>query len=385
MNLKHKKICLVTDWLTNLGGGERVLAAIADLFPNAPIYTTVCDRSRIGNLSKRDIRTSWLQYIPWSQKKHQWLLPLMPRAIESLDVSEYDVVLSFSSAFAKSVKTKPYQTHICYIHTPIRYAWEPDFDPRIQNLPTILKPLVRQVLEWIRRWDYQTRHRPDLYIANSSTTAARTKSYYNLPSKVLYPPVETSDFNHKQRTSTTDDNAEICRFSEPCADFYLCVGRMVPYKKFPLLVETFQKLPHQKLVLIGQGPDFAKVQKLAEGYSNIILKGSLSRTQVVNHLQRAKAFLLPQLEDAGITQLEAFAAGTPVIAYRAGGVLDVMQENINGIFFDHQTPASLIKAIETFETKNWDRAKIPQTAKKFDTKKFQKKYLEIAQAFITKN
>lgn len=360
--LKDKKVCLVTDWLTNLGGGERVLKAIADLFPLAPIFTTVVDRENIGDFAKRDIRTSFLQNVPVLHRKQQYLLPLLPRAIESLDVSEYDVVLSFSSFGAKSVKTGEHQKHICYLHTPVRYAWEPDFDPRVKSLPFFMRPMVKRSLETIKKWDYDTRHRPDLYIANSSTTKERVKQYYDMDVISLYPPVEAHDF-----------------FLADKKDFYLAAGRMVPYKKFELIAKTFARMRAKSLVIIGDGPEARYIRALSIKCPNINVLGYTQRANLARYMAEAKAFILPQKEDAGIIQLEAMASGTPVVAYKAGGALDVVQQDVNGVFFEEQTEESLMNAIFEFDKKTFDPVRIRETALPHDTKKFQGQYLTIVE------
>ncbi len=364
--LKNKKIALVTDWLTNIGGGEKVLKAISDLFPDAPIYTTVVNKENIGELAKREIRTSWLQKIPLLNKNHQVLLPWLPRAIESLDLSEFDIILSFSSSVAKSVITHPDQLHICYIHSPMRYAWEPFFDQRFKRIPRIFQPLVNKLLHKLRIWDTATSIRPDLYIANSTTTASRVKKYYRIPSLVLYPPVEVGKFKALEKKE----------------DFYFGVGRMVNYKKFDLLVEAFQHIPNRRLIIAGDGPERKRIIEMAKGYDNIEILDRLSERELVEKYSKAKAFLLPQKEDAGIVQLEALASGTPVIAYKAGGALDVIKEGVNGVFFEEQKPESLVNAIEKFEKMKWDSDEIRKTSIPFDIQNFQKNYIKILSSNI---
>lgn len=368
-NLKNLKVALVTDWLTNLGGGEKVLKAIADVFPDAPIYTTMVNKKKIGDLAKHEIRTSFLQKIPVLNKKHQLLLPLLPMAIESLDLSEFDLILSFSSSVAKSVKkTRENQLHICYIHSPMRYAWEPAFDERFKKIPKFLSPIVDYMLHRLRLWDKETCTRPDLYIANSTTTQSRVQKYYRQDSTVLYPPVEISNFP----------------LSDKKKDYYLGVGRMVPYKKFDLLVETFRQLPNKKLILSGVGSERKHIEQLAQGYPNIEIIGEVSQTELAELYAKAKAFILPQKEDAGIVQLEAIASGTPVIAFKAGGALDIIKERVNGVFFDKQTSESLSQAIEKFEKQEWNQKKIRASILLYDTKTFQKDFVGIVEKSLNK-
>ncbi len=366
MLIDRLKIALVTDWLTNLGGAEKVVKAVSDIFPEAPIYTTVVNRKNIGDLAGKDIRTSWLQNIPIFNKKHQLLLPKLPHAIESLNLSEYDLVLSFSSCVAKSVITNEKQTHICYIHSPMRYAWEPEFDDRFKRIPKVFKPLTNHMLRKLRDWDCKTSNRPDLYIANSTTTQGRVKKYYGRDTEVLYPPVEVKNF----------------QIADHQEDYYLCVGRMVTYKRFDLLVETFKKLPNKNLVFIGDGPEKKELERSAKGHKNIEFRGEVPFAELKKTLSQAKAFLLPQKEDAGIVQLEAFASGIPVIGYQDGGLCDVLELKKNGVFFEAQKPESVIAAIEKFETMDWDPTQIRATAEKYDTKIFQKNFISIINRFL---
>lgn len=365
---KNIKVALVTDWLTNLGGGEKVVEAISELFPNAPIFTTVCNNKKIGKLSKRNIHTSFLQKIPFLNKRHQFLLPLLPLAVESLDLSEYDLVLSFSASVAKSVLTNPEQTHICYIHSPMRYAWEPFFDRRFDDLPSIFQGPIKVLLHKLRLWDYSSALRPDFFIANSSTTSKRVKKYYNRDSDILYPPVESQNF----------------KISDTKKDYFLGVGRMVSYKKFDLLVKTFLEMQDKELVLIGGGPELKKLKQMAKEASNIRFIEKCSRDELSKYYSEAKAFLLPQKEDAGIVQLEAMAAGTPVIAFKQGGALDVIKDRDNGVFFEVQTVEYLKKAILEFEKMSFSSQKIRDSILKHDKEEFKKNYLSKISEIIHK-
>ncbi|MBT4936683.1 glycosyltransferase [Candidatus Peregrinibacteria bacterium] len=358
------KVALVTDWLTNIGGAEKVLAAIAEVFPDAPIFTTVCDTSNIGDLAKKDIRCSFLQKIPVLHKKHQLLSAFLPQAIESLDLSHYDMIISFSSSVAKSVLTSPDQTHICYIHSPMRYAWEPFFDKRFEKFPRIFSPLISLILHRLRIWDKASAERPDKYIANSSTTQKRVSQYYRKESEVLYPPVRMDKFS----------------LSKKKKDYFLGLGRMVAYKRFDLIAEAFTKMPDKKLILAGSGPEFSRVEKIAKKSPNIILLSELSDTEVVKLYSEAQGFILPQKEDAGIVQLEAMASGTPVIAYKAGGALDVIQDGENGVFFKEQTAESLCEGVRRCEKISWDSKKIRESVKQYDVKEFQRRFENIVKA-----
>lgn len=366
-NITNLKVALVTDWLTNLGGGEKVVETIAELFPKASIYTTVTNFESVKSAfpKKSRIRPSYLQKIPILNKKHQILLPLLSHGIESHDLSDYDLILSFSSCIAKNAGQNRKGKHICYIHTPVRYGWEMEYDPRVKNLPFGLRSIAKFFLKRLKKHDYELRKNPDLYIANSSETASRVDKFYNLPAKVLYPPVDIKNL----------------KFSDKKEDYYLGFGRMVIYKKFDLLIDTFLRLPNKKLILAGLGPQTEELKQRVKkaGVTNITFAGRVSDHEKCELFAKAKAFILPQKEDAGIVQLEAMASGTPVIAFRSGGVLDVLQEGLNGVFFEEQSVESLITGIEKFESEciKFDPQKIKESAEKFSTENFQKNYLNI--------
>ena len=359
------RVALVTDWLTNLGGGERVLLAVTKLFPEAPIFTSVFSPQLVEQyFPRKKVVGSFLQKFRLFQTRHQWTLPLLPAAIESLDLSKYDLVLSFSSAVAKSVQTDPKtQLHICYNHCPMRWAWEPDFDARVLAFSKLLRVPLRLVIQRLKRWDYATRNRPQHYIANSQTTAKRLKAYYGVEASVLFPPVGEHLFS-----------AEKCRKER----YWLGLGRWVTYKKFDLLVRTFALLPEEKLILVGRGPMLEYWQKWADqhGLRNITFLGWVSDERRQKLLSQAQGLLHPQLEDAGITQLEAMACGTPVIAYGAGGALEVVQPKVNGLLHEAQTPRSLITALEQAKKQKWDFQQIQSSVKSFGEKAFLKRYQE---------
>ncbi|HPO05688.1 MAG TPA: glycosyltransferase [Candidatus Gracilibacteria bacterium] len=369
MDFSKMKVALVTDWLTVLAGGEKVLKAVADIFPTAPIFTTVTNPAKIGEFNQREIHTSFLQKVPYFHKKHQMWLPLLPYAIESLDLKGYDLVISFSSCVAKSVITHPHQCHICYIHSPMRYVWEPYLDARINLLPKFLHPLTHALYSRLRVWDKSTSSRPDLYIANSLTTQARVRRYYEKDTKILYPPVDLSRF----------------KLADQKADFYLAAGRMVPYKSFDLLIDTFRTLPERQLKIIGDGVDRPRLMKLAKDCPNIEFLGRVSDEVMTDTYSKAKYFLLPQMEDAGITQIEALASGTPVIAFKAGGALDVIQDQENGLFFAEQTVEALAqKIVEADQFTQWDSQKLRDSVARYDVKIFQNNFLDLAAEQIQK-
>ncbi|MBI5411856.1 glycosyltransferase [Candidatus Peregrinibacteria bacterium] len=348
------KLAIVADWLTNYGGAENVVSAFHELYPDAPIYTTLFRRDKMRDLATADVRTSYLQKIPFA--RHQLLLPWMPMAIESFDLDEYDVVLSSCHSVAKGVITLPSTLHICYCHTPMRYAWESwDLETRLQQFPRILHPLIRRQMESIRRWDRIAAERADSYIANSSHVKKRIRQFYNRDSTVLYPPVRGDYFQPVAR---------------PANNYFLAVGRLIPYKRFDLLIETFNqlKLP---LKIVGIGPDMSRLKSLAG--STVQLMGYVDSESLRELYANCTAFLFPQLEDAGITILEAMCCGRPVIAYDEGGSQDTMIDGKTGLVFPRQTPGVLMAAIREFHQTEFDPRFIRSHALKFDVERFKEK------------
>jgi len=348
------KIAIVTDWLTNYGGAESVISAFHDLFPDAPVYTTMYRPKNVRELGKlKDVRTTWLNKLPI---KHQWLLGQMPTAIEMMDLDEFDIVLSSCHSVSKGVITKPSTLHVCYCHTPMRYAWESwDFETRLKKFPSILHPLIRKQIAKIREWDYCAAQRVDKYIANSTYTGNQIQKYYKRDSDVIYPPVHTEKFKP---------------LKNPSEKYYFSIGRLIPYKKFDLIVETFNQLG-LPLKIAGTGPDFNKIRKMAK--KNVEILGHVDDKILVELYANSKALLFPQIEDAGIVPLEAMASGRPVIALNRGGSLDTMIENKTGVFFNEQTVESLSDAIYKFEKMDFDPKFIRKHAESFDVEIFKQK------------
>ncbi len=348
------KIAIIADWLTNYGGAESVVSAFHDLFPAAPIYTTLYKPKAMRELGQLDVRVSWLQHIPFG--RHQWLLGQMPVAVEMMNLDEYDIVLSSCHSVSKGVITKPSTLHLSYCHTPMRYAWENwDFESRLKKFPPLLHPLIRRQIKKIRKWDYCAAQRVDDFIANSTYIAGKIKEHYGRDSTVIYPPVRTDRFRPAPN---------------PKGDYYFSVGRLIPYKRFDLLVETFNKLG-LPLKIAGTGPEYKKLKAMAK--PNVELLGHLEQKDLAELYAHGRALLFPQVEDAGIVPLEAMAAGRPVIALNHGGSLDTMQEGITGVLFNEQTVESLTEAIRKFESMSFNPARIRSHAMQFGTEVFKKK------------
>ena len=330
---------IVADWLVTFAGSEKVIAEFIKLYPHADIYSVVdflSDESRKKFYGK-EATTSFIQRLPFAKKKYQQYLPLMPLAIEQLDVTGHDIVLSSSHAVAKGVLTGPDQLHISYVHSPIRYAW--DFQHQYLRESGLNKGLKGKLARWflhkIRIWDYRTAHGVDHFIANSQFIARRIKKVYGRDADVIYPPVDVERF-------TLQENKE---------DFYFTASRMVPYKRIDLIVEAFSQMPDKKLVVIGDGSEMAKIK--AKAGRNIEILGYQPDEVMQDYMRRAKAFVFAAEEDFGITPVEAQASGTPVIAFGKGGVLETIrpygEKNATGVFFAEQTAESLIKAVRHFD------------------------------------
>lgn len=340
--MKALKIAIIHDWLVTSAGAERVLAEMLALYPGADLFSVVDfmpERDR-GFLSGHQIRTTFVQHLPQAQKRYRSYLPLMPWAVERLDLSAYDLILSSSHAVAKGVITRPDQLHICYCHSPMRYAW----DMREEYLQEAgiaggMKGwLARMVLERLRRWDLKNSGSVDLFIANSAFIAERIRKSYGREAAVVYPPVDTEYFMPAGERG----------------DFYLAASRMVPYKRIALIVQAFSRMPDRRLVVIGDGPQYEAAR--AGAGSNVVFLGYQPRPVLREHMRQAKALVFAAKEDFGILPVEAQACGTPVIAYGAGGALETVQgldcagvEHPTGLFFEPQTEEAIIAAVERFE------------------------------------
>ncbi|MEK7659455.1 MAG: glycosyltransferase [Patescibacteria group bacterium] len=349
------RIALVYDYLTQFGGGERVLKALGEMFPEAPIFTLIYDGKGTGGAFKgREINVSFLQKIPGAKKFFRAFIWLMPLAVEQFNLSDFDLVISISHSFGKGIITKPSAKHICYCLTPTRYLWHD------AGLP--FKPISQFILAYLRIWDFEAAQRPDYFIASSENVRQRIKKYYNRESGVIYPPVETNKFY----------------ISGEFKNYFLMVGRMVPYKRFDIVVEAFSKIPQEKLVIIGDGPEYKKIkiknQKLKN--ENVKFLGRVSDSELAKYYAGSKALIFPQEDDFGIVAVEAMASGRPLIAFRSGGALETVMEGRTGLFFDKQTADSLLEAVQKFNDKEFNPEKIRKRAQDFNQEIFKKKIRE---------
>lgn len=334
------KIAIIHDWLVTYAGAEKVLEEILKIYPDADLFSLIdfVEEGQRSFIMNKSVTTSFIQKLPFAKKKYRTYLPFMPLAIEQLDVSKYDLVISSSHAVAKGVITGPDQLHISYVHSPIRYAWDLQHQYlRESGLDKGIKgALARYILYKIRNWDYRTANGVDSFVSNSDFIARRIHKVYRRKATTIYPPVDVSAFNYQGEKE----------------DFYLTASRMVPYKKIDVIVQAFNKMPDKKLVVIGNGPDFNKIKSIAG--SNVKILGYQPFEVLKDHMQRAKGFVFAAEEDFGITPVEAQACGTPVIAFGKGGSLETVRgldqkHSPTGIFFYEQTAESIMNAINQFE------------------------------------
>jgi glycosyltransferase involved in cell wall biosynthesis len=372
--MKHgfRRVAIVHDWLVVWGGAEGVLRELVALFPDCDLFSVVdflSDRDR-ARLFGKHAKTTFIQNLPFAKKKYRVYLPLMPLAIEQLDLSEYDLVISSSHAVAKGVITGPDQMHICYCHSPIRYAWDLQHQYlRQTGLTRGLKSLsARLILHYIRIWDMRTASGVDLFIANSAYIARRIRKLYRRDAQVVHPPVDIAMF-----TARLDKE-----------DFYFTASRLVPYKRVDLIVEAFAKMPQRRLIVIGDGPEMERIRKLAK--PNVTLLGFQSNEVLRDHLQRARAFVFAAEEDFGILPVEAQACGTPVIAFGKGGALETVigldnaeGKPATGLFFGEQTVPAVIDAVERFEASHINPADCRDWAESFSIEAFRAAWAGIVQ------
>ncbi len=355
------KIALVHDHLVaQIGGAERVLQIFRELYPEAPIFTLLYDKKRFGNFfGDANIQTSFLQKFPFSLSRYQWLLPFMPTATESYDLSSFDVVLSGSSAFSKGILTKSTTLHICYCHTPTRYLWT-DSHSYVNELkvPSFIKRGLPFLLTKLRAWDRLAADRVDRFIANSKTVRERIKKYYRRSSDIIYPPVEIEKFS----------------ISNKPGEYFLAGGRLVSYKRFDIIVEAFNNLG-LKVKIFGTGPEYKKLKRLAQKDS-IEFVGQVDDTERAKLYSNCIAFINPQEEDFGITTIEAMASGRPVIALAAGGALETILDGVTGTFFYDQDWPALSDAILRFKPEQYDQEKIREYAMQFSVERFKKEIRE---------
>ncbi len=352
------KVALAHDHLNQIGGAERVLAEFHKIYPAAPVFTLLYDETAVGNYFKYwQINESFLKRLPGSSQWFKWYVWLMPTAVEQLDVSNFNLIISSASALIKGLVVKPEATHVCYCHTPTRYLWS-DTHQYTSDLPQpkIVKKLLPLVLNYLRQWDWLAAQRVDYFVANSVFIANRIKKYYRRPAKVIYPPVQTVGQ----------------QLAEP-ANYFLLISRLRPYKRVDLAIKAFNKLG-LPLKIIGSGELEADLKALAK--TNIEFLGSVNDGEKWEYLSKCQALIHPQEEDFGLTAVEAMAAGRPVIAYGAGGVLETIEDKKTGLFFNEQTWEALANAVINFRYLKYDPLYINKQAQKFSQHNFAANWQE---------
>jgi len=356
------KTAIVHDWLTTYAGSERCMESFTNIWNDADIFSLVDfldDGDRQIILKGKLAKTSFVQKLPLAHRYHRHYFPIFPLAIEQFDLSRYDLVISSSHAFAKGALTNSNQLHICYCHTPIRYAWDLTnqyFDKR-SLISRIQKVVLQPVLHNIRTWDVASSNRVDYFIANSNYIAKRIKKVYRRDAEVIYPPVDTEKFS--------------CKSSKE--NFYLTASRFVPYKKIDLIAEAFSKMPNKKLIIIGEGPDEQKIR--AKCGKNVEMLDYKKADELAEYMQRAQAFVFAAEEDFGISIIEALSCGTPVIALNKGGTAETIIDGKIGIHYSEQSPEDIINAVNRFEKSrnSFDPQILSNYAKQFDRSVFEEK------------
>lgn len=348
------KVALAHDHLNQIGGAERVLSEFHSLYPAAPVYTLLYDQAAVGSFfSGWDIRNSFIASLPGGARYFKWYLWLMPTAVEQLDLSAYDVVISSASALIKGLVVKPATTHICYCHTPTRYLWS-DTLQYTSDLPqpAWVKKILPFLLTRLRQWDFLAAQRVDSFVANSHFVAKRIQKYYRREAAVIYPPVDTEKFGQPQ----------------PPEDYFLLISRLRPYKRVDLAIRAFNKLG-MTLKIIGSGEQEAELRVMSK--PNIHFLGQVSDEEKIKYLARCRALIHPQEEDFGITAIEAMAAGRPVIAYASGGALETIVPDKTGYLFPEQSWEALADAVVRFRYQEFDPAACQTHAQLFSKAKFK--------------
>ncbi len=352
------KIAIVHYWLVNLRGGEKVLEALCELYPEADIYTHIYDSEVFSDsiISKHRIFQSFIAKLPMAKTLYQSYLPLMPLALEQFDLSGYDLIISSESGPAKGIIPAPGKPHICYCHSPMRYAWDMYHDYRSRS-GWLKRQLMVPLMHYIRRWDQLSSLSVSHFIANSQFVAGRIQSFYNRNSYVIHPPVSFDEFSPSE---------------QPHEEYYLLLGQLVSYKKADLAVHAFNA-SGRKIKIVGEGEQFDMLKEIALG--NVEILGRQPFSEIKRLLSNCRALVFPGVEDFGIVPLEAMASGRPVIAFKAGGALETVKEGVSGMFFTEQTANSLNEALDKFEQVDiFDSTTIRNYVKTFEKENFKRNF-----------
>ena len=349
------RVAIVHYWLVGMRGGEKVVEALCEMYPDADIYTHVYDPAAISpTINRHRVYTTFISRLPWALRWYQRYLPLMPLALEQLDLRGYDLVISSESGPAKGVLVSPGTLHICYCHTPMRYLWDMYHD-YLADAGVVTRWAMRPIMHYLRIWDQLSAFRVDHFVANSRYVARRIAKHYRREADVVHPPVSVEDFH----------------ISDTIGDYYLMVGQLVAYKRTDIAVQAFNKMG-RKLVIIGEGEQRDNLARMAG--SNVSLMGRQPFAVIREHYANCRALIFPGVEDFGIVPLEAMASGRPVIAYREGGALETVVEGSSGLFFSTQSAAALIDAVERYEARagEFSPALIRAHAQGFQVSRFQR-------------
>jgi glycosyltransferase involved in cell wall biosynthesis len=349
------KIAIVHEWFVNYAGSEKCVESFVKIWPDADVFALVDHlntEERKIILNGKHARTSFIQKLPFSKSNHRNYLPLFPMAIEKLKLNKYDLIISSSHSVAKGILTQQNQLHICYCHSPMRYAWDSAND----YLKGLKGSIAKIFINYLREWDLRSSQKVNYFIANSDFVAEKIKRIYNRDAEVIYPPVDIDRFE----------------LAEKKADYYLTASRMVPYKKIDIVVEAFNEMPDKKLIVIGNGPERKKIQSIAG--KNVTVLDHQPNNKLKEYMQNAKAFVFAAEEDFGITVVEAMSCGTPVIALNRGGTAESVIDGKTGICFSEQSPSSIKNAVFSLESKinSFEAKKISENAGKFSRNNFEK-------------
>lgn len=361
------KIALAHDYLNQEGGAERVARVFCQTFPDSPLYTSLYDAARMDPFWQGvDLRTSFMQALRPSARTAKALLPLYPLAFESFDFSGYDVVLSSCSTFAKGLLTGPDTYHICYCHSPARFAWMyHDYVARM-SLGPVGRAVLPAVVAPLRVWDFAAAQRVDAFLANSRATARRIAKFYRREAAVLHPPIDVNSFHPATTT-------------EP---YFLILARLLPYKRIDVAIEAFNRL-RRPLLVVGDGPDAVRLRRMAG--PAIRFAGRVSDEEARHHLRHCQALIWPGEEDLGLAPLEALASGRPVVAYRAGGAVETLVDGVTGTFFDRQSPDALVEALRGFDPDSYDPAVLHAHVSEFDLFVFQQRLRQFVEASVQRH
>jgi glycosyltransferase involved in cell wall biosynthesis len=352
------RVAIVHFWLVNMRGGEKVLEALLELYPQADVYTNVFDPAALSApLAACRVTTTFINRLPLARTKLPWYVPLMPIALEQLDLQAYDLVISSESGPAKGVLTRPDAVHVCYVHSPMRYVWDMQGE-YLRTANPIARPLMRLAAHYLRFWDYTSAQRPHVLLANSRFTRARIAAYWRREAHVVFPPVDTARFD---------------RVAAERGDYFLCLGALESYKRVDLAVEACE-VERQKLLVIGEGPELARLQRAKPKYTTLL--GRLPDEEVTTYVARCRALIFPGVEDFGIVPVEAMAAGRPVIAFGQGGAAESVVDGTCGIHFAEQSASCLAGALRRFvEVENeFEPARIAAHAATFDGVHFKRRF-----------